>query len=659
MKKRRCLAAGILTLCLVLAGMGPITARAAEVGENPIFEGFVGGAISQENSVMAEDDSVVSASATSNIGGITFSYADVRTPSNARTFNGGDGKYHILIYGGVGSCGNTNSAIISLSGLTAYMDLSQVEINVFDVKNNPNDTIVAMLSSNSISGDIKVCKTRGDADLYVSCCYAAGVSSTSYTMPIVAYVNTYGDIVKATSGYTSSATIQSNIESMGLKVDKNASYQVLNISGTVDYAMAYQVLGLVNKDRASAGLSALTMDPGLLETAMERAAEVALYNDHQRPNGENCYSIDSQMYAENIAIGYRSAADAEKGWMSSVDHKSNILSKEAGSIGIGVFYINNTYFWVQCFGRAGAVNTVAPANATRTYSIQTSQTYVDPFLRQAVINLGKRGEKATFEVWVNNKKLPGITVRVDATSYNWGSDNADITIDGWGTVTANKWGHAEISVVNKNNSNYNLLGEVNLTTKATASNPGIYLADVSRTQIVAGMTYKLSEATDMEFAWALSSDGKNWDWIQGWKENDEWLRWTPGSYGDWQLKCFARVQGNPSCTIEDTIPISFHPAIKGKCQMPYTGQGGGYLIGVETYDNPNHSYTYEMLILDCTLLAQGKDAWIYSTGRCGVADGNALWTVWQPQYGYYWTLFRIYDAGGNMIDEACYGFQNI
>lgn len=657
MKKMRCMVVGILVLCLIFAGVVPMTAQAVEEG-NALVEGFVGGAISQENSMVENDDSIVSASASSNISGITFTYADVRTPSNARTFNGGDGKYHILIYGGVGSCGNTNAAIISLSRLTAFMDLSQVEINVFDIKNDSIDTITAMLSSNSISGDIKVCKTRGDANLFASCCQAAGVGN-SYTMPIVAYVNTYGDIVKATSGYTTSVAIQNNIESMGLKVDVDASYQVLNLTGVVDYAMAYQVLDLVNKDRAAAGLSALTMDPGLLETAMQRAAEVSLYNDHQRPNGENCYSIDAQMYAENIAIGYRTAADAEKGWMNSTGHKSNILSREAGSIGIGVFYINNTYFWVQCFGRVGAVNTVAPANATRTYSIQTSQTYVDPYLRQNVINFGKRNDKATFEVWVNNKMTPGITVRVDASSYNWSSDNPDITIDSWGEVTAKKWGHAEITIVNKNNSNYNLLGEVNLSTKATASNPGIYLADVSRTQIVAGMTYQLSEATDMEFAWALSSDGKNWDWVQGWKENDEWLRWTPGTYGDWQLKCFARVQGNPSCMIEDTIPISFHPAIKGKCQMPYTGQGGGYLIGVETYDNPNHSYTYEMLILDCTLLAQGKDAWIYSTGRCGVADGNALWTVWQPQYGYYWTLFRIYDASGNMIDEACYGFQNV
>ena len=93
--------------------------------------------------------------------------------------------------------------------------------------------------------------------------------------------------------------------------------------------------------------------------------------------------------------------------------------------------------------------------------------------------------------------------------------------------------------------------------------------------------------------------------------------------------------------------------------MPYTGEGGGYLIGIESYDNPNHAYQYEMLILDCNLYMQGKDAWVYTTGRCG-AEGNCLWTVWQPQYGYYWTLFRIYDSStGELIDEACYGFENV
>ena len=81
-------------------------------------------------------------------------------------------------------------------------------------------------------------------------------------------------------------------------------------------------------------------------------------------------------------------------------------------------------------------------------------------------------------------------------------------------------------------------------------------------------------------------------------------------------------------------------------------------IGIESYDNPAQSYRYEMLILDCTLYSQGKDAWVYTTGKC-TAPEKCLWTIWQPQYGYYWTLFRVYDVQGNLIDEACFPFQNV
>ena len=91
--------------------------------------------------------------------------------------------------------------------------------------------------------------------------------------------------------------------------------------------------------------------------------------------------------------------------------------------------------------------------------------------------------------------------------------------------------------------------------------------------------------------------------------------------------------------------------------MPYTGTGGGYLIGIESYDNPNREYSYELLVLDCTLLAQGKDAWIWTTGKCRVPE-TSFWAVWQPQYGYYWTLFRVYDKDGTLIDQECYPFVN-
>ena len=653
MRKWKWLIAGSLALCLGLTGINPTTVRAEETE----VEGNIGEAASMEDSFVEIDDKLAAYSAGSNISGITFNFAEVRTPSNTRIFNGGDGKYHIVMFGGVSSCGNTNSALRSLSELTAYMDLNQVEINVFDVRDNSSENIIKELTANNISTDIKVCRNQGDASLYAACRQAANISS-SYTMPLIAYVNTNGDIVNATTGYSSTEAIQRSIEAMGLRVDKDASYQVLNITGTADYAAAYQVLELLNKDRQAAGLSALTMDPGLLESAMERAAECSLYYAHIRPNSESCFSIDSKMYRENIAVAYTKASDVENAWMNSAEHKANILAGNNKSVGIGVFVINNTYFWVQCFGLSESVNASQPANTARTYNIRTVQTLVDPRLKQSTLNLNKKGATAQYEVWVTNQKYNKISTRVDASSYNWSIDNGNFTIDANGTVKANKWGTANVTAVNKNNSNYNLQGNVILSTNATVSNPGIFLAELGKDHIVAGMTYKITEQTDVEFSWYLSTDGKNWSVLQDWKENDEWLRWAPDTFGEYNLKCAARVCGNLGSAVEDTIPISFHPEIKGKCQIPYTGAGGGYLIGIETFENPNQSYQYEMLILDCTLLAQGKDAWIYTTGKFTVTEGCAGWTVWQPQYGYYWTLFRVYDANDRLIDEACYGFVN-
>ncbi len=188
---------------------------------------------------------------------------------------------------------------------------------------------------------------------------------------------------------------------------------------------------------------------------------------------------------------------------------------------------------------------------------------------------------------------------------------------------------------------------------------GIFILEQTSVHIVAGMSVNYTDISNVEFRWlACNTNDEKWFEISGWTKGYEWVDWKPAASGNYVLVCQARLAGDDSSMVQSSTGVEYHKAIKGKCQMPYTGEGGGYLIGVETYDNPNQSYRYELLILDCTLLAQGKDAWIWSTGRCKVPE-TSFWAVWQPQYGYYWTLFRVYDADGNLIDEQCYGFENI
>lgn len=194
---------------------------------------------------------------------------------------------------------------------------------------------------------------------------------------------------------------------------------------------------------------------------------------------------------------------------------------------------------------------------------------------------------------------------------------------------------------------------------AEVSSSGLYVQEHNNRHILVGMVTAVTNSADLEYRWLVYNTNTGvWSEIRDWVANNEWLDWTPDVSGQYILLGQARVIGNEDSVAEARIEIEHHKQIKGKCQMPYIGEGGGYLIGVESFDNPNQAYQYEMLILDCTLLAQNKPAWIYTTNKTKVNEGNALWTIWQPQYGYYWTLFRIYDENGTLIDEACYGFVN-
>ncbi len=211
--------------------------------------------------------------------------------------------------------------------------------------------------------------------------------------------------------------------------------------------------------------------------------------------------------------------------------------------------------------------------------------------------------------------------------------------------------------------NYNLVtksatAKGKIISTGTLTEKGIFCMQV-QPEIVAGMVVEKSNANDVvEYRWeAMDADHPENGWfeVSSWKKGNEWLRWRPSKAGNYVIVGHARIVGNPKTEVTSSFGTPYK-VIKGIAQLP--NAGGGFLIGLETYDNPNQSYRYELLILDCTLYAQGLPAWIYTTNPQTVASGNSFWTVWQPKYGYYWTLFRVYDAQGNLVDEEVFGFTN-
>lgn len=149
--------------------------------------------------------------------------------------------------------------------------------------------------------------------------------------------------------------------------DEATNGDTVKIDGTADYDKVHEVLAIVNKERAEVGLVPLVLDPKLTDAAMQRAAELALYYDHTRPDGGSCFEVISTDrlgdMGENIAMGQTSAAQVMDGWFYSerelyrngvtdfpkVGHYLNIINEGYQCIGIGCFYKDGRYFWAQEF----------------------------------------------------------------------------------------------------------------------------------------------------------------------------------------------------------------------------------------------------------------------------------------------------------------------
>ncbi|SEB44881.1 CAP domain-containing protein [Paenibacillus sp. GP183] len=116
---------------------------------------------------------------------------------------------------------------------------------------------------------------------------------------------------------------------------------------------ANQVVSLVNKERANAGLSALSSDSALSSMALAKAKD--MYNNnyfsHTSPTYGSpfammtAFGIKYSYAGENIAMGQRTPQEVMTAWMNSAGHRQNILSPNFAKIGVA--YYNGE--WVQEF----------------------------------------------------------------------------------------------------------------------------------------------------------------------------------------------------------------------------------------------------------------------------------------------------------------------
>ena len=126
------------------------------------------------------------------------------------------------------------------------------------------------------------------------------------------------------------------------------------ISGSVYPILpeAYAIFTITNEYRTAAGIAPLTWSDALADAAILRVQECRQVFSHMRPDGSPWWTLNAAiMYGENIAVNYFDAQTLVQVWMSSPQHKENILNPRYHTLGTALYKAENGYwYWAQEFG---------------------------------------------------------------------------------------------------------------------------------------------------------------------------------------------------------------------------------------------------------------------------------------------------------------------
>lgn len=129
-------------------------------------------------------------------------------------------------------------------------------------------------------------------------------------------------------------------------------------TASVGTALENEVVRLTNSERAKGGCRPLTHDTRLRKAAFGHSADMAKndYFDHDSQDGRDMVDrmratgFTGSAWAENIAMGQRSAAEVVKTWMNSDGHRQNIMNCSYTLIGVGAAKdAQGQLYWTQDF----------------------------------------------------------------------------------------------------------------------------------------------------------------------------------------------------------------------------------------------------------------------------------------------------------------------
>ena len=277
---------------------------------------------------------------------------------------------------------------------------------------------------------------------------AAKLDGSPFSLPISFVVDANGNLQGYQMGENSELAFR-NLLHPYVEGIAPVPMTTLSITGEEVYSQAFEIVELINVQRRKNNLPAVTMDKGLLDAAMLRAAECTVYYSHTRPNGLRCFTAfpaGGGASGENIAVGQQSAEEVMDAWMKSPGHRANILSENFASVGVGAFCHQGIYTWVQLFSSNSADAVKQPADARKTAKIQVQQAHLVPRVDRPLLML-QQGDAKPVSLYFINREFDPQSVHPDSETLTFRSSNPKVAkVDDQGLVTGVADGTAEITI---------------------------------------------------------------------------------------------------------------------------------------------------------------------------------------------------------------------
>lgn len=301
--------------------------------------------------------------------------------------------------------------------------------------------------------------------------------------------------------------------------------------------------GNTAKERAGK-LNALKWDGGLEKAAMQRAAEVALYFEHTRPDGRNFSSVYDTVYgtnyksrmgkvAENIAAGmgmYNNAAETFEGWLEEKEpyayqgHRRAMLGKDYLYIGIGFATYNGCTYWAMELSSKSTGKAAAEAvQGTTRVTLDIGEKLIKKLEigtvsdEEAEVAKGQAVAlpKIPATIMLDGQWPSGELTPVYATAQNWKSRDTSVALVG----TSKKWKAGEKCLTGVEIGTVILEGSWKTGTSYAASN----VCEVTCNVTNEAPLYRLYNPNSGEHFYTMSQNERNVLDSVGW--NYEGIGW--------------------------------------------------------------------------------------------------------------------------------------